>query len=258
MKVKGIDVSRYQGKIDWEKVKADGIKFAMLKTVSTNYSQYGGIYIDPYFERNYSECKRLGIPVGVYYYTYAQNTATADKELTMLKQAIVDKQFEYPIVIDVEDNLLKPISKQALTELVEYAVETIESWGCYAQVYTYLNYSNTELDMTRLKAYDLWLACYRTIRPLSPKHNMWQYSSTGKVDGIVGNVDMNFAYIDYPSIIKKKGLNGYSENRKTVSELAKEVLNGLWGNGKERKTRLTNAGYDYISVQAEVNKLLGI
>jgi len=258
LKVKGIDASRYQGKIDWEKVKASGIKFAMLKTVSTNYTEFGGIYIDPYFEHNYAECKRLGIPVGVYYYTYAQNVATANKELAKLKTAIDGKKFEYPIVIDVEDNLLKPISKQALTELVEYAVEVIESWGCYAQVYTYLNYSNTELDMNRLKRYDLWLARYRAIRPLTPKHNMWQYSSSGKVNGINGNVDMNYAYIDYPSIIKKAGLNGYSENRKTVSELAKEVLNGVWGNGRTRKTKLTNAGYDYKAVQAEVNKLLGI
>lgn len=257
MAIKGIDVSRYQGNIDWSKVKASGIKFAMLKTVSTNKS-FGGIYIDPYFERNYKECKRLGIPVGVYYYTYAQDIKTANAELSKLYEAIKGKQFEYPIVIDVEDNKLKPISKAALTELVEYAAEKIESWGCYAQVYTYLHYANTELDMTRLQNYDLWLAAYRSTRPSKPKHNMWQYSSTGKVPGISGNVDLNYAYRDYPTIIKQAGLNGYYPQTKTVDELAREVLDGVWGNGKARKEALTKAGYNYNHVQARVNELLGI
>lgn len=205
-KVKGIDVSRYQGTINWEKVKAAGVKFAMLKTVSTNKS-FGGIYIDPQFERNYKECKRLGIPVGVYYYTYAQDKATADKELAKLKEAISGKTFEYPIVVDVEDNKLKPLSRDALTDLIIYAVEKIESWKCYAMVYTYISYSNTELNMKRLAAYDLWIAHYADECGYKGDHGMWQYSSEGKVNGIAGDVDMNWAYKDYPTIIKGKGLN---------------------------------------------------
>ena len=210
MAIKVIDVSRYQGEIDWAKVKAAGVKGAMLKTVSTNKS-FGGIYIDPYFEKNYAACKRLGIPVGVYYYTYAQDKATADAELAKFKEAIAGKIFEYPAVVDVEDNLLKPLSADALTDLVEYAVKTIEGWGMYAMVYTYLNYSNTELNMKRLEAYDLWLAAYREYRPTAWPHGMWQYSSEGSVDGINGNVDMNWAYKDYPAIIKNAGLNGYEK-----------------------------------------------
>ena len=218
---KGIDVSRYQGNIDWQKVKNDGIQFAMLKTVSTNNSEFGGLYIDPYFERNYAECKRLGIPVGVYYYTYAQTKEYADKELVLFKKAIAGKQFEYPLVIDVEDNLLKPISKSALTDLVEHAVKTIESWGCYAMVYTYLNYQNTELDMNRLKKYDLWLAAYRSNRPTTPAHTIWQYSSSGKVAGINGNCDVNWEYSIngkfHDEIIKNAGLNGYTKAQPVVN-----------------------------------------
>ena len=210
MAIKVIDVSRYQGEIDWAKVKAAGVRGAMLKTVSTNKS-FGGIYIDPYFEKNYAACKRLGIPVGVYYYTYAQDKATADAELAKFKEAIAGKVFEYPAVVDVEDNLLKPLSADALTDLVEYAVKTIEGWGMYAMVYTYLNYSNTELNMKRLEKYDLWLAAYRDYRPTAWPHGMWQYSSTGSVDGINGNCDMNWAYKDYPAIIKNAGLNGYEK-----------------------------------------------
>ncbi len=206
----GTDVSRYQGNIDWEKVKADGIQFAFLKTVSTNKS-FGGIYIDPYFERNYAECKRLGIPVGVYYYTYAQDIDYANRELAKLKEAISGKTFEFPIVIDVEDNLLKPISRDALTDLVIHAVETIESWKCYAMVYTYLYYSNTELNMDRLKPYDLWLAAYLDTEPAKPVHSIWQYTSTGRVNGINGNCDLNYSCKNYAPIIRNAGLNGFGK-----------------------------------------------
>lgn len=205
MELKGIDVSRYQGTIDWDKVKASGIGGAMLKTVSTNKS-FGGIYIDPMFERNYAECKRLGIPVGVYYYTYAQDQATADKELAKLKEALSGKTFELPIAVDVEDNKLKPLSKSALTNLVSYAAKKIESWGLYAMVYTYTYYANTELDMDALSAFDLWIADYTGKRP-ARKHGMWQYTSKATVPGISGNVDKNHVYKDYPSIISKAGLN---------------------------------------------------
>ncbi len=218
-----IDVSRYQGDIDWQQVKADGVKGAILKTVSTNYTQFGGLYIDPYFEKNYAQCKRLGIPVGAYYYTYAQDKAYADRELALFKKAVSGKSFELPLVVDVEDNLLKPLSASALTDLVEYAAKTIESWGCYAMVYTYLNYQNTQLDMARLGKYDLWLAAYRDVRPTAPKHSIWQYSSTGKVKGINGNVDLNHCYKDFAAIIKNAGLNGFgkTETEKAETETGK-------------------------------------
>ena len=198
-----IDVSRYQGTIDWNQVKSH-VGGAMLKTVSTNKS-FGGIYIDPMFESNYAACRRLGIPVGVYYYTYAQDAATVQAELDKLHQALEGKTFTLPVAVDVEDNKLKPLSADALTDLVVYAADAIESWGLYAMVYTYTSYSNTELNMDRLSAYDLWIADYRGQRP-TRKHGMWQYTSTGKLDGIAGNVDISHAYKDYPTIIARAGL----------------------------------------------------
>ena len=198
-----IDVSRYQGTIDWSRLVGK-IGGAMLKTVSTNKS-FGGLYIDPQFERNYAECRRLGIPVGAYYYTYAQDAATAQAELDKLHQALAGKTFTLPIAVDVEDNKLKPLSADALTDLVSLAADTIESWGLYVMVYTYTNYSQTELNMDRLSAYDLWIADYRSKRP-TRKHGMWQYTSTGKLPGISGHVDLNHAYKDYPGIITRAGL----------------------------------------------------
>lgn len=206
-----LDASRYQGKINWKEVKESGIDGAILKTVSTNYTEFGGLYIDPTFEYNYAECKKYDIPVGAYYYTYAQDKAYADKELALFKKAIDGKKFELPLVVDVEDNLLKPLSADALTDLVEYAAKTIQDWGCYAMVYTYLNYQNTELNMTRLTKYDLWLAAYRDVRPTHPKHNIWQFTSSGTVKGISGRCDLNYAYLDYPTIIKNAGLNGFEK-----------------------------------------------
>ena len=199
-----IDVSRYQGTIDWDELK-DKIGGAMLKTVSTN-SKFGGIYIDPTFERNYAECKRLGIPVGAYYYTYAQTMERVQEELAKFREALTGKSFELPIAVDVEDNKLKPLSADALTDLVIAAADAIESWGLYAMVYTYTSYANTELAMDRLEAFDLWIADYRGQRP-TRKHGMWQYTSTGSLAGISGNVDMNHVYKDYPAIIARAGLS---------------------------------------------------
>ena len=198
-----IDVSRYQGTINWDKL-AGKIGGAMLKTVSTNKS-FGGIYTDPMFETNYAACRRLGIPVGVYYYTYAQDAATVQAELAKLHQALEGKTFTLPVAVDVEDNKLKPLSADALTDLVIAAADAIESWGLYAMVYTYTYYSQTELNMDRLAAYDLWIADYRSKRP-TRKHGMWQYTSTGRLDGIAGSVDISHAYKDYPTIIARAGL----------------------------------------------------
>ena len=198
-----IDVSRYQGTIDWNQVKSH-VGGAMLKTVSTNKS-FGGIYTDPMFEANYAACRRLGIPVGVYYYTYAQDAAAVQAELAKLHQALEGKTLTLPVAVDVEDNKLKPLSADALTDLVISAADAIESWGLYAMVYTYTYYSQTELNMDRLSAYDLWIADYRGKRP-ARKHGMWQYTSTGRLEGIAGNVDISHAYKDYPSIIARTGL----------------------------------------------------
>lgn len=226
------DASRYQGVIDWEKAIEDGIQGAILKTVSTNNREFGGLYIDPTFERNYAECKRLGIPVGAYYYTYAQDKAYADKELALFKKAISDKTFELPLVVDVEDNLLKPLSADALTDLVIYALETIESWGCYAMVYTYLYYQNTELNMTRLADYDLWLAAYRDNRPTAPKHNIWQFTSEGKIDGVSEDIDLSYAYKDYPKIIVSNSLNGFTKTvPSNLSEDACKLIIGPMSGG---------------------------
>lgn len=213
-----MDVSRWQKRIDWDKVKASGkIDGVMLKTVSTNRKlskRKDGLYIDPTFERNYAECKRLGIPVGVYYYTYATDKQMADAELDLLKTALTGKTFELPISVDVEDNKLRKLGKQALTDLTAYALATIEQWGFYALLYTGLNFGNTRLYMggAALRKYDVWVAAYRDEKPTPAwSFGLWQYTSKGKIPGVSKGVDLSHAYKDYAAIIAKKGLDRLRE-----------------------------------------------
>lgn len=127
-----IDVSRYQGEIDWAQVAAAGYKGAMLKTVSTNRKlskRADGLYIDPTFETNYKNAKAAGLDVGVYYYTYATSEAMADAELALVREAVRGKELTMPLAVDVEENELKPMSTLDLTNLTAYALEQVEKMG---------------------------------------------------------------------------------------------------------------------------------
>ena len=212
-----IDVSRYQGAIDWAQVAAAGYKGAMLKTVSTNRKlskRADGLYIDPTFEDNYRSAKAAGLDVGVYYYTYATSEAMADAELALVRQAVYGKELTLPVAVDVEENELKPMSTLDLTNLTAYALEQVERMGFYAQLYTYTGYKY-ELDMARLSSrWDVWLADYTGKAPnVTFNYNAHQHTSKGVVPGISGNVDLNVTTINYPKIISKKGLTRLREGK---------------------------------------------
>jgi GH25 family lysozyme M1 (1,4-beta-N-acetylmuramidase) len=216
-----LDVSRYQGKITldgWRKVKAAGYKGAMLKTVSTNRKlskRADGLYIDPTFETNYRNAQAAGLDVGVYYYTYATSEAMADAELALVRKAVRGKELTMPLAVDVEENSIKQLSTLDLTNLTAYALEQVEKMGFYAQLYTYTHYSNTELDMGRLaNRWDVWLADYTGKTPAVGYHyNAHQHTSKGRVPGISGNVDLNVTTVNYPKIIRKKGLTRLREGK---------------------------------------------
>lgn len=210
-----IDVSRYQGTIDWAQVAAAGYKGAMLKTVSTNpkmSKRADGLYIDPTFERNYRGARAAGLDVGVYYYTYATSEAMADAELALVREAVHGKELTMPVCVDVEENKLKKLSTLDLTNVVAYALERVEAMGFYAQLYTYTGYSY-ELDMQRLAGrWDVWLADYTGKTPkVDYIYHAHQHTSKGSVPGIMGNVDLNATTRNYPKIIKTKGLTRLRE-----------------------------------------------
>lgn len=212
-----IDVSRYQGLIDWAQVAAAGYKGAMLKTVSTNYKlskRSDGLYIDPTFETNYCNARAAGLDVGVYYYTYATSEAMADAELALLRQAVYGKELTLPVAVDVEDNRLTSLDKQSLTDLTAYALHEVEQMGFYAQLYTYTSFAKAHLyvDGAALQPYDVWLADYTGKTPnVTFNYNAHQHTSKGSAPGISGNVDLNVTTINYPKIIRKKGLTRLRE-----------------------------------------------
>lgn len=221
-----MDVSRHQGTIDWAKVKASGkIDGVMLRAMGNSAEgKPSKPYTDPQFASNYAECKRLGIPCGVYGYFKAVNRAQADKELAMLRKLLAGKTLQLPVAVDIEDKVQQTLSKSALTDLTAYCLSTVQSWGVYAMLYTGLWFGQTYLYMggAALKAYDVWLARYpkdqsKTKPEDKPKtaftFGMWQYTSTAHIPGVVDatpgkvtNVDLSHAYKDYATIIRRAGL----------------------------------------------------
>lgn len=225
---KGIDVSRHNGVIDWAKVKADGVNFAMIR------AGYGSGTIDDKFERNIKECNRLGIPCGVYWFSYAYTPEMARKEAQAVLKAVKPFKLEYPIAYDFEydsvDYAAKngvTITKQLATSLVEAFCEEVEKNKYYAINYANLDYLSKYFDNKLLKKYGLWLAHWTDAA--NPVQNcvMWQYSSKGEVNGISGEVDMNKGYVDFPSVIRKAGLNGLSEKKWYSDALEWGIANGI-------------------------------
>ena len=213
---KGIDVSKHQGVIDWEKVKASGlVDFAILRAGFGKESSQ----IDVQFERNYSECKRLGIPCGAYWYSYAKTAAEAKQEAAVCLSVLAGKQFEYPIAFDIEEQA----SLQNADALCQAFCSALESAGYYAAIYTFKSALESCIGDDIKSRYDVFLSHVDVSRSsYAGNYGLWQYSWKGSVSGIVGEVDLDYAYQDYPAIIKASGLNGFSKNATTATDKPNE------------------------------------
>lgn len=207
--MKGIDVSKHNGVIDFEAVKAAGIDFVMIR------AGYGANHIDEKYVRNISECNRLGIPCGVYWFSYALTPAMAAQEADYCLAAVKPYRVEYPIAFDYEYDSVAyakkngvTISRYVASAMVESFCGRIEDAGYYV-----LNYTNRDFLSNYFlpNGYGIWLAAWTGSSVMPDDCQIWQYSSTGKVNGISGYVDMNASEIDFPSVIRKAGLNGLSE-----------------------------------------------
>lgn len=204
----GIDVSRWQGNIDWNKVKEDGIQFAILKAGGSD----DGFYTDSKFEQNYKDAKAVGIPVGAYYFVGPKCISKEDgiADAKRFLEIIKGKTFEYPVYIDLEST--SPSDKAGATQACIGFCETMEAAGYYCGIYA----SDTagfidRLDQSKLKGYDKWVARYSGKPTRTPDYGMWQSTDKSVVRGIYGNVDRNESYKDYPTIIKSNGLNGFKK-----------------------------------------------
>ena len=211
---KGIDVSRYQGTIDWAKVKADGIQFAILRCGTG----YNGSTKDSKFETNYANAKKVGMPIGAYIYSYAKTVAQAEKEAEKVLEWIKGKSFEYPIVFDIEDKCQANLGKAMISNIIRAFCEKIECAGYYAMVYANKDWLENRIDDDCKTKYDIWLAQWTSKPSYKGEFGVWQYSSKGSVKGISGNVDMNMSYKNYPNIMKNNGINGFAKPTKTETK----------------------------------------
>lgn len=207
--MKGIDVSHWQGSIDWGKVKASGIQFAIIKTGGSD----AGFYKDSRFETNYAGCKTAGIHVGAYYFVGKDCTSKADGETDARRfiEQMKGKQFDMPVYLDFEAPTAGNVNGN--TQAAIGFCKVLENAGYFAGIYASdISGFKERLHASALKQFTWWVARYGS-KPVfaTASLGIWQYSSTGKVNGINGNVDMDECYVDFPSTIKSKGFNGYGK-----------------------------------------------
>ncbi|MBQ2825168.1 MAG: hypothetical protein IJF19_02735 [Clostridia bacterium] len=189
--IKCIDVSEWQGNVDFSKVKKAGIDYVILR------AGFGreATQIDSEFLENYKKAKAAGLKVGAYWYSYATDTADAVKEAKACLQVIKGKSFELPVFYDMEDSTQTSLGKATLTKMARAFLEEIKKAGFSAGIYANANWFSNYLDFDGLyKDYYVWLAQYNDVAEF--KCDIWQYTSSGKVNGVSGNVDMNIIYGD--------------------------------------------------------------
>lgn len=209
----GIDISHHQGTVDFEKVKASGVKFVILKAGGSEYNKSTKQGKDTKFEEYYRDAKRLAIPVGAYYYAgngFVQGSSAGIKDAGHFRQLLAGKKFEYPVFIDVEQPVFN-LHKDKVTEATIAFCKELESAGYYIGIYASdISGFKSKLHEDKLSSFDHWVARYKSTGPsFVKKYGMWQFSSSGKINGISGNVDMDYAYKNYELVIKKAHLNGF-------------------------------------------------
>lgn len=202
----GVDVSVYQGNIDWNRAKADGIEFAIMRA---GYGKYVS-QKDKYFDQNMKNAKAAGLPCGVYWFSYALTPEDAIKEADACYEVIKNYKLEYPVSFDMETESQMKLPKETVAQIIEAFCGRMESYGYYTTLYTYASFLNYKVDDRIFDKYDIWVAHYNTSKPaFNRNYGLWQYSCTGSVWGITGNVDRDYVYLDYERIIKNAHLNGF-------------------------------------------------
>ena len=201
----GIDVSEHQGTIDWDAVKASGIQYAIIR------SSYGHFTEDSQFRRNVSECERVGLPYGLYHYSYVATDEQKIQEAQGFLNLCRSCHPLYPCYIDMEDadgwKAKHGVTDAMNIETCRYTCQVLEDSGFYAGIYANLDWFVNHLNSSVLDPFDKWLAQWGPKPTYNKPFGMWQYTSSGQVSGISGNVDRDKAYKDYPAIIKEAGLN---------------------------------------------------
>jgi GH25 family lysozyme M1 (1,4-beta-N-acetylmuramidase) len=222
---KVLDISKYQPTVNYAACAKD-IDGVILRCGITYWGAQNKD-VDSCFEKHYAGFKAQGVPVGVYYYSAADSVAQAKLEAQKCLEILKGKQLEYPVYFDMENNERQGrLTGAARYEIADAFLSTVEAAGYFVGFYSYsafIQQIGTEY-FNKLKAkYSIWLADYRKT-PASYTRDMWQYTSSGTVAGISGRVDLSHCYKDFPTIIKKAGLNGYGQNTGTVPTPVADTL----------------------------------
>ena len=215
----GIDVSRHNGVIDWNKVKSSGkAEFAILR------AGYGKLTSqkDTQFESYYQQCQAVGIPVGAYWYSYAMTAAEAREEAKAFLEVIQGKKFDYPVYLDLEEQKQFALGKATCSAIAGAFLEIVQNAGYFTGIYSSKSGLENCISEEIRKQYTVWVAHVNVSKTTyAGSHDIWQYSWKGRIDGISGDVDCDCCYQDFPSVIRNAGLNGFSVSDVSASSSKK-------------------------------------
>ena len=205
--MQGIDVSVHNGAVDYKKVKAAGYDFAFIRDGYGDVLSYPS-QIDNRYEENYKNAKAAGIHTGAYHYMYATTVEAARREAQGMLSLLKGKQFDMPVALDIEEKAQYNLNGMAKTMVIEAFMDVLEKAGYYAVLYSYEAFLRT-VPKSTLDKYDIW--CANIVSKPSIRYGIWQYSFTGKIDGIHGDVDLDRTDKDYPKLMRDGGFNGYTK-----------------------------------------------
>lgn len=214
---KGIDVSSWQKEVDFSQLKKEGITFVILRIGTTKGK-------DSDFEKYYREAKHAGLDIGCYFYTYATDVLTAEKDAQNVIKWLRNKKMQYPVYIDVEDDCLLELSTDERMEICERYRQTLEEEKYLVGIYSNSNWYDQYLNYNLiLENYEVWTANWsdtgKADKDMSNLCRVWQYTSAGKTKAIKGKVDMNISYFDYPTYVKENGYNNYPAKKTSTESL---------------------------------------
>ena len=198
----GVDLSEYQGEVDFEKVKAAGVEFVMLRIGGRFYGTEGKLYEDGAFDTYYEQAKAAGLKVGAYYFSQAASVADAQEEAAQTIKKLNGRTLDYPVAFDWEnigddEARTDGVTGAELTSIAEAFCDAINEAGYKSIVYANAGQMFVMYDFETMKNYDFWLADYREFPTMYYNYDMWQYATDGAVDGIEGEVDLNISFTDF-------------------------------------------------------------
>lgn len=247
--MKIIDVSQWQGVIDWTKVNKSNVGGAIIR------GGYGSGHVDTKAHENLTGANLAGIPAGLYWFSYATSEDRAKAEADACLELAKEHKLSLPIYFDFEEDSAKfaknagiKVNRDFVTSITKAFCERITQGGERAGYYFNYSFSCTYYDHTKLKAYSKWFAYWSNHIKAGISCDIWQYTDKGKIAGITANVDCNLLFDE--SLIHNAP---QSSQEADLGAILREVIDGKWGNGKARKKALTEAGYDYNTIQTQVN-----